>query len=91
MSRSEGWRTYLVSSLQMTRGKECSDTNLLEWENQFTQIGKVCANKIFPDQTASRRAYYLRNRSALAVNCCVIIYCLEVSCKEDQITSAQRE
>ena len=33
----------------------------------------------------------LRNRSAPAVNCCVIIHCLEVSCKEDQITSAQRE
>ena len=33
----------------------------------------------------------LRNRSALAVNCCVIIHSLEVSCKEDQITSAQRE
>ena len=34
---------------------------------------------------------YLRNRSAPIVNCCVIIHCLEVSCKEDQITSAQRE
>ena len=34
---------------------------------------------------------YLRKRSAPAVNCCVIIHCLEVSCKEDQITSAQRE
>ena len=33
----------------------------------------------------------LRNRSAPAVNCWVIIHCLEVSCKEDQITSAQRE
>ena len=32
----------------------------------------------------------LRNRSALAVNCCVIIHCLEFSCKEDQITSAQQ-
>ena len=31
------------------------------------------------------------NRSALAVNCCVIIHCLEVSCKEDQIMSAARE
>ena len=31
---------------------------------------------------------YLRNRSAPAVNCWVIIHCLEVSCKEDQITSA---
>ena len=28
----------------------------------------------------------LRNRSALAVICSVIIHCLEVSCKEDQIT-----
>ena len=34
--------------------------------------------------------FELRNRSALAVNCCVIIHCLDVSCKEDQITSAQR-
>ena len=34
---------------------------------------------------------YLRNRSAPAVNCWVIIHCLEVSCKEDQITSVQRE
>ena len=33
---------------------------------------------------------YLTKRSALAVNCCVIIHCLEVSCKEDQITSAQQ-
>ena len=30
---------------------------------------------------------YLRNRSALAVNCCVIIHYLEVSRKDDQITS----
>ena len=33
----------------------------------------------------------LRKRSAPGVNCWVIIHCLEVSCKEDQITSAQRE
>ena len=32
----------------------------------------------------------LRNRSAPTVNSWVIIHCLEVSCKEDQITSAQR-
>ena len=30
---------------------------------------------------------YLRNTSALAVNCWVIIHCLVVSCKGDQITS----
>ena len=35
--------------------------------------------------------FHLRNRSAPAVNCWVLIHCLEVSCKEDQITSAQRE
>ena len=34
---------------------------------------------------------HLRNRSAPAVNCWVIIHCLEVSCREDQITSVQRE
>ena len=35
----------------------------------------------------------LRNtcRSALAVNCWVIIHCLEISCKGDQITNAKRE
>ena len=39
----------------------------------------------------ARGIAYLRNRPALAVHCCVIIHCLEVSCKEDQITSAQRK
>ena len=34
---------------------------------------------------------YLRNRSALAVSCCVIIHCIEVSCEGDQITSTQGE
>ena len=34
---------------------------------------------------------HMKKRSALAVNCWVIIHCLEVSCIEDQITSAQRE
>ena len=33
----------------------------------------------------------LRNRSALAVNWWVIIHCLEVNCKGDQIMSAKRE
>ena len=47
------------------------------------RIEKSCGN--------FQNVLYLRNRSALAVNCWVIIHCLEVSCKEDQITSAQRE
>ena len=40
---------------------------------------------------AFAKATQVRNRSALAVNCRIIIHCLEVSCKEDQIMSAQRE
>ena len=36
-------------------------------------------------------ALCLRKRSAPVVNCWVIIHCLEVNCKEDQITSVQRE
>ena len=43
----------------------------------------------FIDDTCSER--YLRNRSALTVNCFVIIHCLEISCNEDQITSMQHE
>ena len=43
------------------------------------------------DKLNELKVHYLRNRSALAVNCCAIIHCLEVSCKEDQITSAQGE
>ena len=42
-------------------------------------------------QATNLMTCYLRNRSALAVNCWVIIHCLEVNCKEDQIISAQGE
>ena len=35
--------------------------------------------------------YHLRNRSALAMNCSVIIHCFEVSCKGDQIPSLKHE
>ena len=34
---------------------------------------------------------YLSNRYALAVKCSVIIHCLEVICKAEQITSVPRE
>ena len=34
------------------------------------------------------RVLKLRNRSALTENCWVLNHCLEVSCKDDQITSA---
>ena len=48
-------------------------------------------NNISKSLMESDVALCLRNRSAPAVNCWVIIHCLEVSCKEDQIMSAQRE
>ena len=57
---------------------------------------KIVESDVKPDYTHTYLLifYYffnLRNRSALAVNCWVIIYCLEVSCKGDQITSAKRK
>ena len=45
--------------------------------------------KLAVEFTAIEKDIDLRNRSALAVNCCEIIHCLEVSCKEDQVTSPQ--
>ena len=41
--------------------------------------------------TVQKETFKLRNRSALTVICCIIIHCLEVSCKEDQIKSVQRK
>ena len=52
-----------------------------------THANKVNWNK---NLVVLQKGAYLRNRSDLAVNCCVIIHCLEVSCKEDQIMSAQQ-
>ena len=52
---------------------------------------KCCSFFFFPTVFLFCFFLDLRNRSAPAVNCWVIIHCLEVSCKEDQITSAQRE
>ena len=45
----------------------------------------------FEDDMLFSNMCYLRNRSALAVIYWVINHCLEVSCKVDQITSAERE
>ena len=71
------------------------------YNSKFTLTSKIAWNKQchykegwlyhkIPILQHTTKSLYLRNRSALAVNC-VIIHCLEVSCKEDQITSAQRE
>ena len=54
----------------------------------ITSPGADCSNKRCCYFYLS---YYLRNKSALALICCVIVHSLEVSCKEDQITSLQRE
>ena len=46
-----------------------------------------CGNAKASTTTAAAIVIFcLRNRSDLAVSCWVIIHCLEVSCKEDQIT-----
>ena len=55
---------------------------------------RATSNSSFPEKghvAEKISRCYLRNVSALAVNCCVIMHCLEVSCKEDQITSTQLE
>ena len=53
-------------------------------------MGRSVVNTDIKQDIKQDTVKYLRNRLALAVNCCVIIHCLEVSCK-DQITSAHRE
>ena len=45
------------------------DSNVLVWYGDNCDMDELC----------------LRNRSALAVNCWVIVYCLDVSWKEDHI------
>ena len=81
-----GCRTIYIGSFYWHQDKidnECLKNECVDWlEPTFPGIWR-------PSPTLS--SSYLRNRSALAVNCWVIIHCLEVSCKEDQITSAQRE
>ena len=61
--------------------------------NIIYQMYKYTNNVHFTKHVMSHgeNNFHLRNRSALAVNCWVIIHCLEVSCKGDQITSAKRE
>ena len=54
-------------------------------KNQIKQ--NKTSNKCLASEVSS---VIIKTRSALAVNCWVIIHCLEVSCKEDQITSATR-
>ena len=48
-------------------------------------------NRLKINITQYGEKFYLTNKSALAVNCWVIIHCLEVIYKEDQTTSAKRK
>ena len=67
-------------------------THLVEKFQRYRELGLPIRVHLRVDARSESGAdFCLRNRSALAVNCCVIIHCLEVSCKEDQITSAQRQ
>ena len=82
-------KTASRHDLKLLRCKESKQTN----KQQTNKFGWCSLQKLFSSNTGFLvySMYYLRNRSAPAVNCWVIIHCLEVSCKEDQITSAQRE
>ena len=63
--------------------------NQCEKQNKMS-LYQTVDQKLLLSHLLYHRHLYLRNRSALAVNCCIIIiHCLEVSCNEDQITSAQ--
>ena len=66
--------------------------NIWTSDNQSNQWWDICyALNKFKPKANFKVLSYLRNRSALAVKCWIIIHCLEVSCKEDQIMSVLRE
>ena len=72
-----------------------NQTGVLDYQKYIIHLFVIEQQQEYHDVyvvwTAQINIVDLRNRSALSVNCCVIIHCLEVICKEDQITSAQRE
>ena len=51
------------------------------WE----RVAKAQRDQADAQASAEPLLLYSRNRSALAVNCCVIIYCLEAICKEGHL------
>ena len=83
----------LCSVLGMINAFCCRDYKLFYIINKTPVVVLLnCCSSMFKEHSHSiYNKCYLRNRSAPAENCWVIIHCLEVSCKEDQITSAQLE
>ena len=71
------------------------DVNTRPKRNKTQKIRVYCTHRHPHDGTKMIKCVNCELSSklliALAVNCCVIIPCLEVSCKEDQIMSLQRE
>ena len=71
------------------------DVNTRPKRNKTQKIRVYCTRRHPHDGTKMIKCVNCELSSklliALAVNCCVIIHCLEVSCKEDQITSVQQE
>ena len=70
------------------KGQNLSFLGILDLLYLPVSITKLCELK---RNSVNKDCLYFRNRSALAVNCCVIIHCLEVSCKEDQTTELKFE
>ena len=59
---------------------------------EATVWSSVCQSSIWKiEWTPTVVGIMFKKRSALAVNCWVIIHCLEVSCKGDQITSLKHK
>ena len=73
--------TLLFSGLTSCNKNRMATRYITLWREQVTSWRRPCQTCMF----------CLRNRSAPAVICWVINHCLEVSCKVDQITSAERE
>ena len=75
---------WTFQQLFNTTRRHCSSLEIGQKNPRCCQIDFLS----FTFKKCTAAVNYLRNRSALAVNCWVIINCLEVSRKEDQITSA---
>ena len=94
--RQDRMRNHLISCLEAGQFSMFPfDVNTRPKRNKTQKIRVYCTCRHPHDGTKMIKCVNCELSSklliALAVNCCVIIHCLEVSFKEDQITSVQRE
>ena len=94
--RQDRMRNHLISCLEAGQFSMFPfDVNTRPKRNKTQKIRVYCTRRHPHDGTKMIKCVNCELSSklliALAVNCCVIIPCLDVSCKEDQIMSSQRE